>query len=717
MADQRQRAELIEPERYELREGPVHIFAVNRREFFEIAGAGLLIVALAPSSEAQRRGGGGGAAGPLEARLHIGEDGAVTILTGKIEEGQGARTELAMAAAEELRVPLDRVRMMMADTDLTPNDGTTAGSGTTPRTAPAVRRAAAAARHLLVTAAARQWNVDPARLEMRDGAVTYAGKKYGYAELARSPELAAAYKDALPANTSVIDAKEWQTLGTPRVRINGRDIVTGAHRHPSDIVRPGMLYGRVLRPPSYGAELVEADLSAAKKMPGVTVVRDGGFVGCTAPTSYAARKALEAITAAAQWKTAEHPSSATLFDHLKQHAKGEGRRPAQASGSVEQGLADARRRLKASYHVAYAQHAPMEPRAAVAEWQDGRLTVWTGTSNPFSVRQQLAEAFRLAPERVRVIVPDMGGGFGGKHTGEAALEAARLAKEAGRPVSLKWTRAEEFMWAYFRPAALIEVEAGLDASGSIAAWDFTNYNSGASAIGTPYRIANARVRFVESDSPLRQGSYRCLAATANNFAREAFTDELAEAAGKDPLEFRLAHLDNERIKNVLTAAAQRFGWAERRKKHRPGAGIGLACGAEKNSVVAACVEVEVDRESGAPKLIEIVEAFECGAILNPAGLRAQVEGAIMMGLGPALREEIEFEGGQVTNGRFAAYRVPRFRDLPKADVILLDRKDLEPTGAGETPIIAVAPAIANAVFDATGKRVRAMPIRVPRDRT
>jgi isoquinoline 1-oxidoreductase len=220
------------------------------------------------------------------------------------------------------------------------------------------------------------------------------------------------------------------------------------------------------------------------------------------------------------------------------------------------------------------------------------------------------------------------------------------------------------------------------------------------------------VRFIECDAPLRQGSYRCLAATANNFAREAFTDELAEAAGKDPLEFRLAHLDNERLRNVLTAAAERFGWAERRKKKRqPGTGIGLACGTEKNSVVAACVEAEVDRASGVPRLVEIVEAFECGPVLNPANLRSQVEGSIMMGLGPALREEIQFQDGRLVNGRFAGYRVPRFRDVPKTEVVLLDRKDLEPAGAGETPIIAVAPALANAVFDATGKRVRSMPIR------
>jgi isoquinoline 1-oxidoreductase len=471
----------------------------------------------------------------------------------------------------------------------------------------------------------------------------------------------------------------------------------------------------VLRPPSYGATLDSVDLAPAQKMPGVKAVRDGSFVACAAPTAFAARKALEAISATAQWKTVEQPSSDTLFEFLLQHASQQGRPQSPGRGSVEKGMAEARRRLKATYHVAYAQHAPMEPRAAVAEWQDGRLTVWTGTSNPGSVRQSLAQACGVPVERVRVQVPHFGGGFGGKHTGEAAVEAARLAKEAGRPVAVHWTRAEEFTWAYFRPAALIEVEAGLDADNSISAWDFVNYDSGGSAIDPPYRIPNARTRFVASASPLRTGSYRVLAATANNFAREAFTDELAEAAGKDPLEFRLSHLDNERIRNVLKAAAEKFGWADRRKKkRRPGTGIGLACGTEKNSVVAACCEVEVDPQTGTPRVIEFVEAFECGAILNPANLRSQVEGAIMMGLGPALREEILFKDGRLTNGDFASYGVPRFRDLPKLDVVLLDRKDLEPAGAGETPIIAIAPAIANAVFDATGQRVYAMPIRAAR---
>ena len=309
--------EPFEPERYELRERRGHSFAVNRREFLVIAGSGLLIVAASPS-EAQR---GAEGAGPLEARLHIAEDGVITVLTGKIEEGQGALTELAMAAAEELRVPLGRVLLVMGDTDRSPNDGITAGSRTTPGTVPLVRRAAAAARQLLLDAARRQWAAGAARLEVRDGAVTHAGKRYSYAELARSPELAAAYKGALPANIEVIPAKDWQVLGRPQVRVDGHDIVTGRHRFPSDIARPGMLYGRVLRAPSYGATLESADLAPARKMPGVTAVRDGGFVGCAAPTTFAARKALEAISATARWRSEDQPSSDGLFEHLKQHAK------------------------------------------------------------------------------------------------------------------------------------------------------------------------------------------------------------------------------------------------------------------------------------------------------------------------------------------------------------------------------------------------------------
>jgi isoquinoline 1-oxidoreductase len=355
----------------------------------------------------------------------------------------------------------------------------------------------------------------------------------------------------------------------------------------------------------------------------------------------------------------------------------------------------------------------METRAAVAEWEDGKLTVWTGTQNPFGVRGELARAFHISEDQVQVITPDTGGGFGGKHTGEAALEAARLAKASGKPVSLKWTREEEFTWAYFRPAALVDVEATLDPAGKLTSWHFININSGPSAMNSPYVTGKHHAQFLNADRTLRHGSYRALASTANNFARECFMDELAAAANQDPLDFRLTHLEEPRLKAVLEEAAKRFKWRDRAKEKRANIGIGLACGTEKGSVVAACVEVRLDPGQKRIVPLRISQVFECGAIVNPANLMNQVEGAIVMGLGGALREGMRFEGGKMLNASFGQYHVPRFSDLPEMDTHLLNRPDRPSDGAGETPIIAVAPAIANAVFHATGERLREMPLRFP----
>ena len=358
--------------------------------------------------------------------------------------------------------------------------------------------------------------------------------------------------------------------------------------------------------------------------------------------------------------------------------------------------------------MAYIAHVPLEPRAAVAEWsEDGKLTVWTGTQVPFGVRDELAEAFGLRPDAVRVIVPDTGSGYGGKHSGECAVEAARLAKAAGKPVKLVWTREEEFMWAYFRPAGVIDVRSGIDAAGRLTAWDFHNYNSGGSAIQTLYDVPVKRTEFHNAKSPLRQGSYRGLAATANHFAREVHMDELAHLAKTDPLEFRLKNTSDPRLKAALTAAAEKFGWSSSKSK----AGYGIAGGFEKGGYVACCAEVEPASAAGKPpKIIRLVEAFECGAVVNPSHLKMQVEGGMVMGLGGALFEAVEFANGRLLNGRLSKYRVPRFRDIPSIEAVLVDRKDLPSSGAGETPIVGVAPAIANAIFAATGERLRALPL-------
>ncbi|HWI55816.1 MAG TPA: molybdopterin cofactor-binding domain-containing protein, partial [Bacillota bacterium] len=444
----------------------------------------------------------------------------------------------------------------------------------------------------------------------------------------------------------------------------------------------------------------------AKAMKGVAVVREEQFVGVAAPTRFQAEQALAAIAKTAQWETTPQLSSKEVFEHLRQHAQG-----GVPSNPFAEDLAQAKQVLRQSYQVAYVQHAPLEPRAAAAEWAEGSLTVWSGTQNPFGYRSELARAFHLPEERVRVIVPDFGGGFGGKHTAEAAIEAARLAQAAGRPVSLRWTREEEFTWACFRPAAVIDIEASLNAQGTLTSWHYININSGGSALDTPYHIGKNRCRFVGSESPLRQGSYRGLAATANNFARESFMDELAVAAGADPLAFRLAHLEQPRLRAVMETAAKRFGWAECVRKKNPNVGVGLACGTEKGSYVAACVEIEITPQKNI-QVRRVCEVFECGPVLNPDNLRIQVQGAIIMGLGPALREEMHFEKGQVQNATFRKYAVPRFEDVPQMDIHFLDRTDLPPVGGGETPIIALAPAIANAVFHAAGTRIRQMPIRL-----
>lgn len=703
--------EFTEPERYELHEGPFYHFQISRREFVQVLGAGVLLSVAVPSAFAQRAG--NDRTTSLAQRLHIGTDGIITVFTSKVEVGQGSRTQLTQAAAEELRVPVDRLRLIMADSAVVPDDGGTAGSRTTPSTVPAIRKACAAARQLLVDTAAATFSVDSKTLSVRDGKAEGLGsdRSFNYADLAGEKHAEALRRQVAPGAT-ITEVSQWRVLGTPVSRVGAAEIVTGAHRYPSDIVRPGMLHGKVLRPPSYGARLIEIDLVSAKAMPDVSAIRDGDFVGFAAPTSFAAERAKEEAAKTAKWKTAEHSSSDELYTYLRSHASSQ--RPRRdAKGSPDEALKSASKALRESYHIAYIQHAPMEPRAAVAEWTGDDLTVWTGTQQPSRVRDDVARALHIPRERVRLIVPDTGGGFGGKHSGEVAVEAARLALAAKRPVSVRWSREDEFTWAYFRPAGVIDVAAGLDEKGALVAWEHVNYNSGASAIATPYQIPNAATEFRDCEAPLRAGSYRALASTANTFARESFMDELAAAAGLDPLEFRLHHLTNERLRAVLVAATERFGWRDAWKKNssRQKIGVGLACGTEKGSYVACCVRIEVDEQTGVFKILNVCEAFECGAIQNPANLQAQVEGCIIQGLGGALHEEIRFKDGKILNPRFSQYRVPRFRDVPEIETVLLNRPDLGSVGAGETPIIGIAPAIANALFNAAQARIRSLPIR------
>jgi isoquinoline 1-oxidoreductase len=706
----------IELERYEFNEGLPYRFEPDRREFFKLAGAGIAVFLVAADALAQppdrRPGGMGGAGRPQElgAWLHVGEDGKVTAFSGKVELGQNIRTSLSQVVAEELRVPLGTVEMVLADTDRTPFDMGTFGSRTTPDMAVQMRRAAAAARDWLIDLAAEQNGAKREALAAADGKVIdkTANRSWTFGELTKGKKLA----KTISADVKVTPAGEWKVEGTSAPKVDGRAIVSGKLSYSSDIKRPGMLHGKVLRPETLRAELASVDLKAAEAMPGVVAVHDRDFVGVAAPSVFAAAQALAAIKA--EWrKPAELVSEARLWEQLKAGGGADGRggggfggRGGGPRGSIDDGLAAAAHKLAATYTIAYIAHVPLEPRAAVAEWNDGKLTVWAGIQTPFRMKNDLAQTFRLSQDKVRVIAPATGSGYGGKQSSEAAIEAARLAKAAGKPVKLVWTREEEFTWAYFRPAGVIEVNAGVSAAGKITAWEFHNYNSGGSGIEPRYDIPNLKTQAHGAASPLRQGSYRALASTANHFARESHIDDLARAVKNDPLEFRLKNIKDERFRGVLEAAAKQFGWGKEKSTEKRA--FGLAVGLEKGSYVATCAEIEIDQ--GQVHVARAVTAFDCGAVLNPEHLKNQIEGAVVMGLGGALFEAIHFEDGKIKNASFAKYRLPRFADTPALETVLIDRKDVASVGAGETPIVAIAPAVGNAICAATGVRLRSMPM-------
>ena len=704
----------LELERYELFADPTYNFGFDRRQFLKAFSGGIALIVpvsnLVARTLQQEQGESGSGRfnervpNEIGAWIHIDEKGTVSVFTGKVEIGQNIRTSLAQAVAEELHVPLTTVRLVMADTDLTPFDMGTFGSLTTPRMAPQLRKAAAAARETLIALAAEQWKVETSTVRIVDARFVNhdASKSLTIAEVAKGQKLV----KMIPPDVAVTPVNEWTIAGTSVPKVDGRDFVTGKHQYTSDLKREGMLYGRVVRPTALNSTLVSNDTKAAEAMAGVTVVRDGDFIGVTAPDQQTAIRAEKAI--AVHWKSPGQPGAEELFDYLKKNASSGRSRPV---GSIADGMSAADRRLSQTYTVAYIAHAPPEPRAAVAEWNDGKLTVWTGTQRPFGVRSELAEAFHIPEEKIRVIVPDTGSGYGGKHTGECAVEAARLARASGKPVKLVWTREEEFNWAYFRPAGVIDVSTGVKNDGTVTAWEFHNYNSGGSGIQVKYDFPNQDIQFHNSKSPLRQGSYRGLAATANHFAREVHMDELAQLVGMDPVAFRLKNIKDARLKAVLEAAAKAFGWETNSgRKKTEGRGRGIACGFEKGSYVATAAEISVDAKTGSVKIERVVESFECGAIVNRVHLHNQVEGAVVQAIGGALFERIDFKNGQILNGKFAKYRLPRFSDMPAIEIVLLDRKDLPSAGAGETPIVGLAPAVGNAIFDATGKRLRSLPL-------
>ena len=692
---------------------------INRRDFLKATGAVGLFVSfpLSAFQEPEKVPQRPSYPKDFNAYLKIGPDGRVGCFVGKIEMGQGTMTALAVLAAEELDVPLERVDMLMGDTDLCPWDGGTWGSLSVWQFGPVLRGAAAEARAVLVHLASEQLGVPVARLQVREGLVSVAGdpaRHVSYGQLVEGRRIERHLQDVKPKPVA-----QFSLVGKNAPRKDGRPKVTGAARYAADLLPPGTLHACLLRPPAHGARLLSVDVSAAEQMAGIKVIQNGDLVAVLHARPDVARKALGLVRAQFQ------PSPSTLddrniFDHLLKAAP-----PAKelaARGSIPAGEARAEQRLEATYLNSYVAHAPLEPHTAVAQWDKGRLTVWASTQAPFPLKGQLAQALGLRPQEVRVITPFLGGGFGGKGIAPQALEAARLARLAGAPVQVAWSRKEEFFLDTFRPAALVKIRSGLDKDGRIAFWEHHVYCAGEAEAETVYDIPHQRI--LASGGwmggnppglhPFGIGPWRAPAANTNVYARESHMDALAARAHLDPLEFRLKHLKNPRMIAVLHAAEKVFGWTPR--PGPSGRGFGVACADHRDTLVAAMAEVAVDAKTGEVQVKHVVVAQDMGVVVNPDGARQQMEGCITMGLGYALSEEVRFKDGKVLDENFDTYKIPRFSQVPEIQTILIDNPSLPAQGGGEPAIVVMGALLANAIHDAVGVPMLQLPMTPERIR-
>jgi isoquinoline 1-oxidoreductase len=500
------------------------------------------------------------------------------------------------------------------------------------------------------------------------------------------------------------------------LRRDALEKVTGKGKYAGDIHLPGMLYARVLRPPAHGAKLMSVDTTAAEKVEGATVIRDGELIAVLHKNFDEAEVALKKIKATFDEPEAKVDNE-TIFDYLLANA-GKGNE-VDKGGSLESGAQLAEIVVEQKYLDGYVAHAPIETHTALAQVEGNKATVWVSTQGPFTIRDHIAEAIGFAPDKVRVITPFVGGGFGGKNPGQQAVEAARLAKLSGKPVQVMWTRAEEFFYDTFRPAAVVKIKAGITKAGKLVHWDYSVYFAGDRGAKHFYDIPNHRT--VSSGGgfgggpnphPFATGAWRGPGANTNAFARESHIDIMAAKAGMDPVEFRLQNMKDPRMIRVLKAAAEKFGWTA--AKSPSGRGFGVACGIDSETYVAHIAEVEVDKKSGLVRVKRVVCAQDMGMVINPEGAKIQMEGCITMGLGYALAEHLRFKGGKILDTNFDTYQLPRFSWLPKIETVLIKADDAPPHGGGEPAIICMGALVANAVYDAIGARVVQMPLNSER---
>jgi CO/xanthine dehydrogenase Mo-binding subunit len=721
--------------------------ALSRRQL--LAGGGALIVsfsldaahAQAPQPASPPLPGSLKDAPMLDSWIRVGADGSITVLTGKVELGQGIRTALLQVAGEELGTGIDRIKLVTADTARTPNEGYTSGSHSMPDSATAIRNAAAQVRAILLTRAAERLGTEAERLQLRDGSVTADdGKSVGIGELVGDDVL---HVRAQPAS-KFKDPSTYSLIGKPVARVDIPAKVTGGVAYVHDLRLPDMVHARVVRPPGYGARLLDIDLSQVEALPGVLkVIRDGSFLGVIAEREYQAVTALRVLAQAAHWSAASAlPDPASIYTYLQGL-------PARDVKILDRGtLADANNVLTATYHRPYQMHGAIGPACAVALFADDALTVWSHAQGMFPLRRAVAELVGLAPEKVRCIHMEGSGCYGHNGADDAAGDAALLARAIpGRPVRVQWMREQEHTWEPYGPAMTARIAAALD-RGRITSWQFDVWSNSHStrpgtagsllaglAVAKPfpepppalipqpegggdrnaipiYTIPNARVtnHFIPA-MPLRISAMRALGAYANVFAIESFMDELAKAAGSDPVEFRLRHLDDPRARDAVTLAAEKFGW---QSGATPGRGRGFAFARYKNlaAYCAVAVEVAVEHETGQVHLHRAVAAVDSGEAVNPDGIRNQIEGGFIQAASWTLYEQVGFDTQRITSRDWSGYPILRFLAAPESlDVHVIDRPGQAFLGTGEASAGPAAAAIANAIADATGVRIRDLPFR------
>jgi nicotinate dehydrogenase subunit B len=687
----------------------LELSGMKRRDFFKLLGGGIFIFfqpwdpfELFDLQTQQRR------SLPTEfnAFLQIAEDGSVNCYTGKIEMGQGAITSLAQIMADEIEVPFEKVKMVMGDTDLCPWDGGTNGSQTIRSFSPRMRVAAAEAKTVLIQLGSDWLHVPVSQLEVKDGIISdikNSKSKVSYGELAKGKKI----EKHLDGKPELKDYTKFKFVGKPYLHQDARLKVTGEARYSADIQLPGLLHARILRPPSHGAKLSTADVSEAEKIKGIQVVRDGDFIAVLSDDRDKVDQAIVKIKAGYSFDEIKVDDK-SIFDRiLKADSVAN---VVKSNGDIETGRKISDTLTESEFHNSYVAHAAMEPHAATAMIEGDKITIWVSTQGPYRTQETIAREMNIPLEKVRIITPFVGGGFGGKSAHAQAVEAAKLAKITGKPVVVAWTRQEEFFYDTFRPAAVVKIISGMDKSGRITLWDYNTYYAGARGSETIYDVPNAKTTDWSRGSvhPFGTGAWRAPGNNTNTFARESQINIMAYKAGIDPLDFRLKNLKDEKMIAVLKAAADKFGYKP--AKNPSGRGYGVACGTDVGTFVGHIAEVKVDKNTGHVQVIRVACAQDMGLSVNPQGTTIQMEGCITMGIGYALTEEIQFQGGDIKNHSFDTYEIPRFSWVPKIDTVIMDRKDQAPQGGGEPGIICMGAVIANAVFDATGARLYQLPM-------